>query len=208
MRLDEFLWLAAIWICVIFFAFAAGVWYDENVLHKEEEPKPVPAVEEIQPVIIEEVEPVMAVMPIPATETAPAGQEPVEEESFPRDDVPLSYELQCDLYDACIEFGIGYELALAVVEQETSFRNVQGDGGDSVGYMQIQKRWWGDLMAEIGAEDLTDPKDNFRTGCAILRFLIDKYGTVEDALSSYNTGKPGQTRYSREVLEKMEKYYG
>lgn len=208
MRLDEFLWWAAMWICVIFFAFAAGVWYDENVLHKDEEPESMPVVEEIQTAVIEPVEPMMATIPIPATEAAQAGLDPMIEDTFLRDDIPLSYELQAMLYGACQEFCIEYKLALAVIEQETNFRNVTGDGGDSVGYMQIQQRWWDDLMACIGAEDLSDPEDNFRTGCAILRELLDKYDFLEDALSAYNTGKPGQTRYSREVLEKMEKYYG
>ena len=94
------------------------------------------------------------------------------------------------------------ELALAVVEQETDFRNIVGDDGASVGYMQIQERWWGNLMAEIGARDLTVAEDNFRTGCAILRKLLDQY-SLEDALSVYNAGAPGQTRYSREVMERM-----
>ena len=148
MRLDEFLWLAAIWICVIFFAFAAGVWYDENVLHKEEEPKPVPAVEELQPVIIEAVEPMMAAMPIPATETAQAGLDPMVEETYLRDDIPLSYELQAMLYGACLEFGIEYKLALAVIEQETNFRNVQGDGGKAYGFFQVWPKWHSDRMTE------------------------------------------------------------
>ena len=39
-------------------------------------------------------------------------------------------------------------------------------------------------MEEIGARDLTDPEDNFRTGCAILRQLLDKHGNIEDALSA------------------------
>ena len=68
--------------------------------------------------------------------------------------------------------------------------------------MQIQERWWSGLMAEIGARDLTVAEDNFRTGCAILRKLLDQY-SLEDALSVYNTGAPGQTRYSREVMGRM-----
>lgn len=201
--LQEFLWCAVMVIGLLFFAFAAGVWYDENVLPKEE--IPVLDLEEVQMAVIKPAEPVMVAMPIPARSTAPAGLDPMIEDTYLRDDIPLSYELQAMLYGACQEFEIDYDLALAVIEQETNFRNVKGDGGDSAGYMQIQRKWWKGLMAEIGAEDLTDPEDNFRTGCAILRQLIDKYGTVEDALSAYNTGKPGQTRYSREV---MEKYYG
>lgn len=207
MRLDEFLWLAAIWICVIFFAFAAGVWYDENVLHKEEDPKPVPAVEEIQPTIIEQVEPVMAAMPIPATETAQAGLDPMVEETYLRDDIPLSCELQAMLYGACLEMGVEYELALAVIEQETDFRNVQGDGGKAYGYFQVWPKWHSDRMTELGVTDLMDPESNFRVGCSFLSECIEKYG-LEKGLGYYNGGKARETSYSREVLEKMEKYYG
>lgn len=46
-----------------------------------------------------------------------------------RDDVPLDAETQRLLYQACGETGIRYELALAVIWQETDFRNVTGDGG-------------------------------------------------------------------------------
>lgn len=196
-KLQDFLLGAVLWICVIFFAFAAGVAAAEWEEEPEEEPL------EYTLVISEPV--TMAAMPIPTTETAQAGELTLCEDTFIREDIPLSNELQAMLYGACLEFEIDFDLALAVIEQETNFRNVAGDGGDSQGYMQIQRKWWKGLMAEIGATDLTDPEDNFRTGCAILRQLIDKYGTVEDALSAYNTGRPGQTRYSREV---MEKYYG
>ena len=206
MRLDEFLWLASIWICVIFFAFAAGVWYDENVLHKEEEePEPMPVVEEIQPTVIEPVEPMMAAMPIPATEAAPAGQEPVVEETYLRDDIPLSYELQAMLYGACQEMGVEYELALAVVEKETNFRNVQGDGGKAYGYFQIWPKWHGDRMAELGVTDLMDAESNFRVGCHFLSECIEKYG-LEKGLGYYNSGKARETSYSRDVMERMQNY--
>lgn len=115
-------------------------------------------------------------------------------------DVPLDYELQDVLHSACEEFGVEYSLMLALIEQETLFQNITGDGGDSVGYCQIQKKWWHGLMDDIGAKDLKDPQDNFRTGCAILAELIDKYGNAEDALSAYNTGNGGKTRYAQEVM--------
>lgn len=204
MKRDEglqlLLWWAVMAICLAFFSFAAVVTILE---HKDKEPVTVTVVYE--PVEIGESK-LQAAMPIPATQAAPAGLDPMVEDTYLRDDIPLSYDLQCALYGACLEFEVDYELALAVIEQETRFQNVTGDSGDSQGYMQIQKKWWKGLMAEIGADDLTDPEDNFRTGCAILRQLMDKYGTVEDALSAYNTGKPGQTRYSRQVMERVKNY--
>ena len=124
----------------------------------------------------------------------------LEEQGYFRADVPLDYELQDVLHSACEEFGVEYSLMLALIEQETLFQNITGDGGDSVGYCQIQKKWWHGLMDDIGAKDLKDPQDNFRTGCAILAELIDKYGNAEDALSAYNTGNGGKTRYAQEVM--------
>lgn len=193
MKLEEALWTTVVWVCVLFYAFAAGVACTERA----DKPEPV------QEAYIQS-EPLIAAIP--------AAEEPQErqlgpcEDTYLREDIPLSYELQAILYSACLEYEIDYSLALAVVEQETNFRNVTGDDGASVGFMQIQDRWWSGLMEEIGARDLTDPEDNFRTGCAILRQLLDKHGNIEDALTAYNRGKPGQSKYSRDVMERMQKY--
>lgn len=119
-------------------------------------------------------------------------------------DLPLSYTEQEALWEACQEFQVDHAIMLSLVERETNFRNIQGDGGDSIGYCQIQPRWWSGLMAEIGTEDLTDPEDNFRTACAIMAELTERYGSVEDALSAYNTGKPGHTEYAAAVIAGME----
>ena len=121
------------------------------------------------------------------------------------DSIPLSYEEQDYLRTACKEFNIPYALALAVVEHETDFRNIMGDNGNSYGYMQIQLKWHKDRMVRIGATDLNDPYDNFRTGCSLLSDLINKYG-LKDALSCYNTGDPGPTQYANKVIEKMNKW--
>lgn len=128
------------------------------------------------------------------------------EQGYYRDDVPLSYELQDFLQTACSEFGIRHELALAVIETETGFNNLVGDNGNSIGYFQIQPRWCGALMAEIGVTDLTEPYQNFRTGCAILRQWLDKYGNERDALTAFNSGHPGESAYAASVLKMAEKW--
>lgn len=128
-------------------------------------------------------------------------EEALLEQGYYRDDVPLSYELQDALHTACQEFGVRYELALAVIERETNFTDTTGDGGESVGYFQIQPRWWSELMEEIGVDDLADPAQNFRVGCAILAQLIERYGNEADALTAYNSGRPGQSEYATAVLE-------
>ena len=94
-----------------------------------------------------------------------------------------------------------------MIRQETEFRNVVGDDGRSVGYMQVQRRWHEDRMARLGVTDLTDPYGNFRVGCDYLAELLGKY-PLEEALTAYNSGKPGKSAYASNVLGYMEAYYG
>ena len=196
-KLQNVLWTTVLWVCVIFFAFAAGVRAGEWEKEAEQEPL------EYTLVISEPV--TMASMPIPATETAQAGELPLCEDTFIRDDIPLNHELQALLYGACKEFEIDFELALAMIEQETNFKNIMGDGGNAYGYFQVWIKWHKNRMVELGVTDLMDPESNFRVAMHYMRENLDKYGNLEDALSVYNTGGPGKTAYSRSV---MEKYYG
>lgn len=129
------------------------------------------------------------------------------ETGYFRADVPLDGETQAFLRSACEEAGITYELALAVIRQETDFRNIVGDNGDSIGYMQIQPRWHEERMERLGVTDLTDPYSNFRVGCDFLAELISKY-TLEEALTAYNSGKPGKSGYATSVMGYMEEYNG
>lgn len=184
-----------VWICVLFFAFAGGVWCAEQKTKHETKEQPCP-------VTVTVMETKVKSGPLP-DDGGFSGPDPMVEDGYLRDDLPLDYETQMLLYGACLEFQVDYDLALAVIEQETGYRNLTGDGGESAGYMQIQRKWWSGLMDEIGTEDLNQPEDNFRTGCAILRQLLDKYGNTDDALTAYNSGRPGSSRYSRSVLEKL-----
>ena len=129
------------------------------------------------------------------------------ETGYFRSDVPLDGETQAFLRSACEEAGITYELALAVIRQETEFRNVVGDNGDSIGYMQIQPRWHEERMERLGVTDLADPYSNFRVGCDFLAELLEKY-TLEEVLTAYNSGKAGQSEYATSVMGYMEEYNG
>jgi hypothetical protein len=143
---------------------------------------------------------VVQVIPEPTTESE---TEAVEATFDPvRDDVPMDAELQCLLYQACGETGIRYELALAVIWQETDFRNVVGDGGESYGYMQVQPKWHSERMERLGVSDLSDPYGNFLVGLDYLSELLERYD-LSDALTAYNSGKPGNSQYARSVLNYM-----
>lgn len=163
--------------------------------------------------------------PIPTSTPEPTPEPVFEEEiSMPititiefdpvRDDIPLDAETQRLLYKACTETGVQYELALAVVRQETSFRNINGDNGNSIGYMQVQPRWHYDRMERLGVTDLSDPYSNFLVGCDYLAEVIGKDKGLEWALMSYNGGqsyanklaKAGKvSKYATNVLDYMNK---
>lgn len=128
--------------------------------------------------------------------------------------VPLSYEDQDFLRTASEEGGVPYTMALAVIETETNFRNVAGDNGGSIGYMQVAPRWHSDRMERLGVADLWDPYGNFRVGCDFLGELLEEYEDPNKALMAYNMG-PRQaarlweegtyeTRYSQAVMERAE----
>lgn len=119
-----------------------------------------------------------------------------------RDDIPMDAEHQRLLYQACGETGIRYELALAVIWQETDFRNIHGDGGESAGYMQVQSRWHQKRMERLGVSDLTDPYSNFLVGLDFLAELLETH-ELTDALTKYNSGKTGDSQYARDVLNYM-----
>ena len=120
-----------------------------------------------------------------------------------RNDIPMDDDAQAFLRSACEETGVPYELALAVIWKETGYRNVTGDDGASIGYMQVQERWHGDRMARLGVTDLADPYSNFRVGCDYLAELLGKY-PLEEALTAYNSGGPGQSEYAKAVVEHLE----
>lgn len=153
------------------------------------------------------VEEAPVVQIIDEIEAAPMEYDPV------RDDIPMDAEHQRLLYKACGETGIRYELALAVIWQETDFRNVEGDGGESHGYMQVQKKHHEERMERLGVTDLNDPYSNFLVGCDYLVELEANGNGIEWMLMAYNGGpsyandmaKAGTvSQYAKNVLNYMK----
>lgn len=150
---------------------------------------------------------------IPATERCYLTEDEVQEDfenekieaalvemGYFRADIPLDFETQACLRAACDESGVPFEIALAVIRKESTYQNITGDSGDSIGYMQVQPKWHQDRMRRLGVTDLTQPLANFRVGCDYLAELMDKYPT-EEALTAYNSGKPGKSDYADTVLK-------
>lgn len=156
---------------------------------KAQQPEPEPEAEVIV-VIPEEKEPVVA---------------------FVTYQVPLEQDLQDHIIAECEKHSIDPAIIFAMIDRESDFQaDCIGDGGDSEGLMQIQKKWHSDRMDKLGCTDLLDPYQNTTVGIDLLAELIGRNKGIEWALMAYNGGatyankKVQQaviTDYALEVLE-------
>ena len=106
---------------------------------------------------------------------------------------------------------VPFEIALAVIERESSYQpDAVSDTGD-FGLMQINicnHRW---LYEELGITDVMDPEQNIEAGLYILGQAFQKYDDPDKALMAYNMGDSGMksawskgqhsSKYSRAVIE-------
>lgn len=126
--------------------------------------------------------------------------------------------VQVYLWCLCEQRDIDYYMVVALIERESGYKwDAAGDGGKSVGYMQIGERWHKERMLEEGVEDLLNPYGNIRVGLNFLQYLNKKYLDNSGAncvLMAYNMGESGarslwkegiySTEYSRGVLKRAE----
>lgn len=122
-------------------------------------------------------------------------------------DIPLSPELQNSVRELADKYELSYELVLAVIMTESSGRaDTVGDGGDSIGLMQIQPKWYGELIAETGL-CVDKPIENVELGILILRSFMDENdGSLDKALKQYNSGNPdfSDNGYIEKVYEWLD----
>lgn len=104
-------------------------------------------------------------------------------------DVPLDEDLQSYIFELCEDTGIDASIIIAMIGRESTYRDyVVGDSGRSYGLMQIQARWHGERMEELGCTDLLDPYQNVTVGIDYLNDLYIQSGSLEWALMAYNGG--------------------
>lgn len=108
----------------------------------------------------------------------------------------LPEDVQRYTYELCKEVGIRYALILAMIEKESGYKqDCIGDNGESVGYMQVMQKWHEQEITNLGITDISDPYENIRFGVCYMKKLIDRYGTIQDALTVYNYGETGANEY-------------
>lgn len=116
-------------------------------------------------------------------------------------DVPLDDQLQEYMQDLCVQYDFpAYDVVVALIEHESSFRQGVISSTDDYGLMQINRcnhEW---LKEELGVRSITDPEDNVRCGIYMLQRLYHKYDNIEMALIAYNRGEGGAARLFREGI--------
>lgn len=122
--------------------------------------------------------------------------------------VPLEAELQLHIIQTCEEHHIDPAIVLAMIWKESRYNpEAVGDGGNSLGLMQIQPYWHSARMERLGCEDLLDPYQNVVVGIDYLAESIERYdGDVAKALVAYNQGHFYETitEYALSVLDMAE----
>ena len=125
-------------------------------------------------------------------------------------DVPLSESLQEYTAYICGQYGVDYDIVLAVMAIESDFKEdiISADGQD-YGIMQIN-RVNHDWLADMGLTNMLDARQNIKAGVHILADLLERYeGDYEMALRAYNCGVSGANRgggrsYADKVLREVE----
>ena len=150
------------------------------------------------------------------TETITVSEQPETEPDVYIAECMLSREMQQQIYNICEQQGVPYTLVMAVIKQESSFNDqAVGDGGNSVGLMQIQERWFSGLMDELGVNSLYLPLDNVKVGAAILKGYFEESDNTYYVLMKYNGGAAYANRmieagkvsdYALEIVEQAAAY--
>ena len=136
-----------------------------------------------------------------------------EPQSLHIEAIPLPFELQDVMQEACEKYGVPYALALAVAQSESDF-DLEADNGTCWGVMQIHPINY-DRLRQNGIEP-TEYEGNIVAGVFMLGELLEKYGDTHKALMAYNCGETGARRlwkqgydtssYSRKVVTRYEKW--
>lgn len=104
-------------------------------------------------------------------------------------DIPLDMEQQNVVREIAAEYGVPFELVLAVMQVESNFDVTAIGNGNCYGIMQIHKINHPALEKQLGITDWLSLSDNARAGCYMLGQLLDKYQDETRALMAYNMGE-------------------
>ena len=99
-------------------------------------------------------------------------------------------------YDSMIErisqkYKVDLDLIKSVVMAESGGNPKAVSTAGAKGLMQLTDT----TAAEMGVEDVFDPRQNIEGGTKYMRQMIDRFGNIEDALAAYNAGPSRVEKY-------------
>ena len=143
-----------------------------------------------------------------------------EKQDTPLLSANLDVTTQWAIYEACDRDNQLFCTVMAIAWKESLYQtDAIGDGGSSIGMMQINTRWNAERIERLGVTDLTDPAQNAKVAIDYLQELSTAYGSKfgsHEIAILYNVGPSGgqriiregcnTTEYSREVMQIYQSY--
>ena len=121
--------------------------------------------------------------------------------------VPLDVSLQQHIIKKAEEYGIDPAIIVAMCWKESTFNEkCIGDNGNSFGLLQVQVKWHYERMLKLGCTDLLDPYQNVTVAIDYLCELLNRYGSIDKALTAYNRGSYSGTvtEYAKTIMNYAE----
>ena len=159
--------------------------------------------------------PVLAIPEAPAIAAADLWSDDRSRIDVPLLDVPLESETQWAIFEQCGQDTDLFCAVMAIATVESGFDpQMVGDGGDSIGMMQINTRWHTGRMEALGVTDLMDP---VQCAAVAIDYLLELEGELSagpgdhELYIGYNAGpskakRISSTNYSREVITVYQGY--
>ena len=127
--------------------------------------------------------------------------------------IRLPEDQQRYAYNLCKQYGIDYELFIAMMYKESGFNQYALGGGNSYGLCQIHVSNHASLRSKLGISNFYNAYDNMKAGAYLLsqyigsakRIVSDSNTVLVYALNSYNMGEGAYYRncYSRGIVNRQ-----
>lgn len=155
---------------------------------------PVPPAIRTEGLRVQDPTPEPSETPTPKAERELKPLKPIPVRTVWREDIPLRAELQELIMDECDAAGIDPLIIVGLVETESGFREDAVSPTGDYGLCQLNYRYFDPAMT---------PEENLRAGIGLLARHLERYGSIEAALTAYNRGHDDGTRsYAAVVLGK------
>lgn len=97
------------------------------------------------------------------------------------------------------EFNLEPALVYAVIKTESNFEKSAVSGSGALGLMQIipsTAKWIASKFEEeFVAERMFEPETNIKYGCYYLRYLFDKFESIDIVICAYNAGETAVVKW-------------